>query len=234
MHVGQGYASGVLPNGNEANYFFDTQYLYLSKSHDKPEIVAKNVDVLLPETTHMGDGDFYNGTVYAPIEHWRGCGNPPQAPIYIVTFDGQSLARLNAYDISATQPEASSVAIIPESNEAVVSSFCNADQLYLYDLKDWSFKGTIPMEIKVPLIQGVAYNRGLLYIAADIQKNGQWMGLLYSLRLKDNKMDLLMTPPQIGEWEGIDFHSNQLRWLLNQSKGQYLFSYQPVATNPAP
>ncbi len=50
-------------------------------------------------------------------------------------------------------------------------------------------------------------------------------------------MRLLMQSPVNGEFEGLDFHGSQLRWLVNRSDGAHiLYSYEPAAShalNPA-
>ena len=63
---------------------------------------------------------------------------------------------------------------------------------------------------------------GFVYIAGT-------NGALYGLHLADNSMRLLMQSPVSGEFEGLDFHGPQLRWLVNRSDGPHiLYSYAPV------
>lgn len=219
LGIFQGYASSGAPY-DSGNYFFDTRALYLSSSHDKMQLVAANRNLLLPGTNHMGDGDYYDGRVYGVIEHWTGCQNP-SGPIYIATFDAQTLQGEDHVEITADLPEASGIAIDPSSSEAIVTSFCDANNLYVYNMSDWKLQRKIPLKIPVHGIQGAAWRDGFLYIA-------QTNGALYGLRLEDNEMRFLFQASMKGEFEGPDFHTDQLRWLVNRADGKHiLLSYTP-------
>jgi hypothetical protein len=220
LGVFQGYASDGATS-DSVNYFFDTHALYLSSSPNRLNVVASNRDVLVPDTNHMGDGDVYDGKVFGVIEHWAGC-RASTAPIYIVIFNGQTLARERYIEITADLPEASGIAINPDSNEAIVTSFCDPNNLYVYGMEDWRLRRKIPLSIPVPGIQGAAFRQGVLYIA-------QTKGALYGLRLEDNAMRFLFQASMHGEFEGLDFHTSQLRWLVNQAQNQHiLYSYAPT------
>lgn len=218
LGISQGYAS----SGNaedSGNYFFDTQALYLSSKSDQMDLVTANRDLLPPGTNHMGDGDYYDGRVYGVIEHWAGCQNASD-PIYISIFDAKTLKKEEDVEITADLPEASGIAVIPDANEAVVTSFCDPNNLYVYRMSDWKLDRRIPLSIPVRGIQGAAYREGFLYIS-------QTNGALYALRLENNEIHLLFRAPMRGEFEGVDFRSAQLRWLVNQSGGQHiLYSYE--------
>ncbi|MGA7524715.1 MAG: hypothetical protein WBW84_19860 [Acidobacteriaceae bacterium] len=221
VQVFQGFSSGQSAAGDPLNFFFDTQALYLSSSYDSLDVVAGNLNPLLPGTTHMGAGDYNDGHVYAVIEHWQGCGASSD-PIFIAVFNAQTLAAEQSIEISAYIPEASGIAIDYDTGLALVSSFCDAHNLYVFRTSDWRFFGTIPLALPVPGNQGLAYKNGFVYCAGT-------SGDLYGLRLSDRTMKLLMQAPMPGEYEGIDFHGPQLRWLLNRSSESHvLYSYTPV------
>ncbi len=112
LNVGQGYASGTATDGTPLNFFFDTQVLYRSSSYDTLEPVAVNYYFLPPGTSHMGAGDYYNGHVYAVIEHWQSC-SLSSAPIFIATFNATTLAQESTIEITSFIPEASGIAIDP-------------------------------------------------------------------------------------------------------------------------
>ncbi len=89
---------------------------------------------------------------------------------------------------------------------------------------DWGFAGTLPLQIPVSGIQGVSYRDGFVYISGT-------NGALYRLCLADRSMQFLMQSPVNGEFEGLDFHGSQLRWLVNRSDGAHiLYSYEPAAS----
>lgn len=219
--VNEGYASGTSTTGESLNYFFGAGALYLSSSYDSLNVIASNRNVLLPGTTHMGAGDYFDGHVYGVIEHWQGC-QASNAPIFVTVFNAGTLAEEQSMEISADIPEASGIAIDFDAGQAIVSSYCDARNLYVFRLSDWQFIGTLPLALPVSGNQGVAYRDGFLYCAGT-------NGALFGLHRKDNTMRLLMQAPMPGEYEGIDFHGPQLRWLLNQSSGPHvLYSYAPV------
>ncbi len=218
VHADQGYASGVSKTNSPLNYFFGTQALYLSSTYNALNVEVSNHDVLVSGTNHIGAGDVYDGIVYGVIENWSRCSEP-HSPILIVLFDGSTLAVEKTIDISHDVPEASGIAIVPEAGEAIVTSFCDPSRLYAYDMSSWTLLRKIRLTIPVPDIQGAAYRDGVLYIARS-------NGTLYGLRLHDSSMQLLYKSPLRGEFEGLDFHSDQLRWLVNyRGDSHILYSY---------
>jgi hypothetical protein len=220
VRVGQGYASSNPPTNVPGDYFFDTVTLYLSTNYNSLDPAASTNMQIVPGTNHMGDGEFYNGNLYGVIEHWNGCSKS-SGPIYIDIFDSTTLQIVQTSEISLYQSEASGITIDPDTSEAIVSNFCDPTKLYVYDMSTWTLSRTIPLAITCNGIQGVAYKEGFVYIAT----NG---GLLYSLRLSDNLMRLLLTAPMPGEYEGIDFNTSELRWLLNHPDGTHvLYRYLP-------
>lgn len=226
VKVMQGYASGVTSSEPDLNYFFDTGALFLSSSDETLLPVAGNTSLLLPGTTHQGAGDYYAGKVYSVVENWHGCSRP-DTPIFVQTFDGTTLQSLGTADISAYLPEASGIAIDRYTGEAIVSSYCVSGQLYVFDRTTWQLKRTIPLSTPIAGIQGVTYRGGFIYI-------GSTGGGLYGLHLLDKSMRLLLSANGGGEYEGPNFNSGQMRWLMNDGKTNthILYYYDPVYQTP--
>lgn len=223
LNVFQGYASGTATDGTPLNFFFTNSILFRSSSYDTLDPVAVNSNFLPAGTTHLGAGDYASGHVYGVIEHWQSC-TLSSAPIFIAIFDANTLDMEKTIDITAFIPEASGIAIDPDTGQAIVASYCDPNHLYVFNPVDWSFTGTIPLSIPVAGNQGVSYRHGFIYIAGT-------NGALYGLRLADNSMRLLMQSPVSGEFEGLDFHGLQLRWLVNRTDGNHiLYSYAPTWT----
>ena len=221
VSVAQGYASGTADDGTPLNYFFTNQALYRSSSYDELEVVASNRDFLPSGTNHLGAGDYHDGHVYGVAENWRSC-SASRAPIFIVIFDSTTLAVERAIEITSYTSEASGITIDPDTGEAIVSSFCDPNNLYAFSTADWTFTRKIPLDLTVSGNQGVSYRDGFVYIAGT-------NGALYGLYLADNSMRQLMQSPVSGEFEGLDFHGPQLRWLVNRPDGTHiLYSYAPV------
>ncbi|ADV82087.1 hypothetical protein [Terriglobus saanensis] len=210
--VYQGYAT----DGADAHYFFDTGALFKSSSYLQNIPVAANYSPLIDGTIHLGDGAYYAGKVYGIVENWQGCAAPPSRAA-IVVFDAQTLNRLYFTDITLSHHETSSITILPDTNEAVVSSYCDGRKLFVYSLPGFQLTRTIPLPTPVALIQGITYNGGFLYIADN-------NGGLYGLRLADGEERKLHQAPFSGEYEGLDFKNGELRWLINRSDGQHILN----------
>jgi hypothetical protein len=219
--AGQGYVSGDTTPQGSLNYFISTGEIVLSSDFDTLKVVLRNSNVLPPGTNHMGAGDYYQGKVYSVAETWKGCQSL-SSPLYIGVYDGTTLNREQAIDISSYTTEASGIAIVPELNQAFVSNYCDSENLYAFDLSTWRFLGTIPLNVSIDSIQGLAYRDGFVYIA---NTNGR----LYALRISDNAVQLLTQFSMKGEYEGLDFHTGQLRWLVNMVDGTHiLYSFDLV------
>lgn len=220
----QGVATGVSAAGLPINVFFDTTSIYMNTGPDLSNSVTAITTVLPRGTDHIGDGDYDHGLIYAVIEHWMGC-DASNAPVYIEILNPGTMQTVKVSQISNRVPEASSLAVDPDTGEAYVASFCDSKSLYVFRLSDLSFIRAVKLPLEVQYIQGVAYRQGSLYIASA-------NGALFGLNLADQQMEILMqmTPP--GEYEGIDFHGNYLRWLVNgadHSHSIYTFSVkQPL------
>ncbi len=210
--VHQGYAT----DGADAHYFFDTGALFKSSSYLQNTPVTANYSPLIDGTNHMGDGAYYAGKIYDIVENWQGCGAPPSRAA-IVVYDAQTLKRLSFTDITMNHHETSSITILPETNEAVVTSYCDGTKLFVYSLANFQLTRTIPLPIPIALIQGVTYNGGFLYLV-------EHYGGLYGLRLADGEERKLHQAPFFGEYEGLDFKNGDLRWLINRSDGQHILN----------
>jgi hypothetical protein len=214
VKVTQGYASSKPATGVAGDYFFETSALYLSTNYNSLDATVSNSRLNVPGTNHMGDGDYYNGKVYGVIENWNGCATS-SAPVFIAVFDGATLQIDQTIEVTAYQSEASGITIDADTNEAIVSDYCDSSKLYAYNMSTWTFSRTIPLATSADWIQGVAYRHGFVYIATT-------NGLLYGLRLSDNSMRLLLTATMSGEYEGIDANTDELRWLVNRTDGTHV------------
>ncbi|HEX3986043.1 MAG TPA: hypothetical protein VHX13_05465 [Acidobacteriaceae bacterium] len=221
VDANQGYASGVSPHGTPLHYFFATTAIYLSRTWESLDEVASNHNPLPQGTTHLGAGDYSAEHVYDVAEHWTNCSSN-NGPIFIVVFDSTRLQMEKAIEITHDLPEASGIAIDSDTGEALVSSFCDADHVYVYRMSDWTLTGTIPLALPVCEIQGMSWRGDFLYIAGN-------SGGLYAVRLSDRSMRQIAVPSMSGEYEGLDFHSEELRWLVNRpDSASIVYEYAPL------
>jgi hypothetical protein len=158
---------------------------------------------------HMGDGAYFSGKLYVPIETWNQCPNVENQSFAV--FDANTLKRLEVHNVVAFQNEVSGMAIAPnEGPHGLIysTSFCDNEHIYMYDLPTFAPVGSIELSPRLSSMQGVAYRSGKLYISAGVAKavfqvslTGKVLGKLYS------DLDAL-------EVEGLDFSQDEIRWLV--------------------
>ena len=125
---------------------------------------------------HGGDGDYYQGKVYAPLE--IGFGGDGQ---FIAVYDANqpNLPLIRFKDISAQHHEASSLTIVPEHGQSgviyVTSYFqdVGGSKLWMYDLAGGDtgsdhfgdFLGSLALPPELLDIQGVAWHAPYFYFS---------------------------------------------------------------------
>jgi hypothetical protein len=141
--------------------------------------------------THLGDIANYNGYIYAPVDAWSSCDS--FLPAVLAVYDAKTGQLVTWSDITADGHEASSVAVVPSTNQVVVSSFCNTENgnatLWTYDLNalttnppgsTMTYTGTIKLSTAIPYIQGISWNAAAnqFAISADVGGTREAYGLL--------------------------------------------------------
>ncbi len=160
---------------------------------------------------HLGDPDYYQGYIYAPLEAAVGV---PQgaANIDIAIFIATNLARYAAISISNYQSEVSAVCIDPILSNSVAlfaTSWASAstnDGIYEYsvnNLTNLTFVKVLPMTQHISRMQGIICVGGMLYVIGD---NGP-AGEVYQVN-PTNGVVVHLAQLNIageGEWEGLDY-----------------------------
>ena len=159
---------------------------------------------------HLGDGCYYDGKLYVVAENYPDVTNQ-----MILVYDAITLERIDAIPTGRTHEVASIVAVPDQGEHGVlyVASFTDSSRLYKYDLKDYTYLGTL-MLTPAPTtgIQGIAYNNGTLYLAVG---RTYGIGYLYSVA-ENGATKLLYKRVSAGTHEGIAFDGKQLLWLVNR------------------
>lgn len=175
---------------------------------------------------HVGDGDVYQGDIYAPVEAYNSCDDNTQQRIAI--YDAKDGAFKRFIDLSGYGHEVSSVTVVPSTQTMVVSSFCDAYRVYPYDLKTMKPLDPIALSSPITKIQGIAWSeqRGQFAITSD--SPAEKIGYVWVMS-PQGKVALVYTVPQTGEMEGVDYSQDQIRYLLGN-----VWSLAPeVGRNPS-
>jgi len=123
-------------------------------------------DLLNKGLSHIGDIDFYDGKIYAPIE-----GKPSYEHSTIVTYDPETLKPVGPQFELARDPYlpdgAPWVAIDPVRQVAYTSKWNNTGLLNVHRLSDFEIVSTLQLSRPIPRIQGAKVFKGVLYAARD-------------------------------------------------------------------
>ncbi|MGC0417015.1 DUF6923 family protein [Embleya sp. AB8] len=160
-------SQGVATDGQ--NWFFSWQNglqrttLDGSKIVDRPFAIPKQIADL--GGNHIGDIDYYNGKIYAPIED----GSAYQHP-FIALFDAKTLEFTGtAYALPQNLHTQGVpwVAVDPARGYVYTAEWNNTTALNVFSLADLSFVKRVPLSSTVSRIQGAKIYQGKLYAAAD-------------------------------------------------------------------
>ncbi|MGD0166427.1 MAG: hypothetical protein ABSC51_03940 [Gaiellaceae bacterium] len=226
----QGYATD-----GTYHYLFGTNSIYKRNDDATWSLVAQNRNAnshLL--STHLGDGDYYNGNLYVPSELYRGCRPGFVTHQSILVFRASDLSRVAVHDISAQGHEVSSVAVAPDigaNGTIFASDYCNPFYIYKYDLHSFAFLGGVHVSHKIFLDQGLAYRDGLLYASSDGRG-----GRIYVIDPTTGAATLAYkSNAVVAHWEGIDYSQSTLRRTLFFKNHTQKIQYLSVGdTDPTP
>lgn len=122
-------------------------------------------DLTSAGSNHIGDIDYFDGKIYAPIEDGPGYLNPT-----LVLYDADTLQagperfRLEEEKLTKGVPW---VAIDEERGVAYTAEWNDTTLLNVHRLSDFAITSTIQLDKPVPRIQGAEVYKGYLYAARD-------------------------------------------------------------------
>lgn len=122
-------------------------------------------DLTYAGSNHIGDIDFFDGKIYAPVEDGPGYLNPT-----MVAFDPDTLqADPERYrlDQNLLTKGAPWVAIDDERSVAYTAQWNDTTLLNVHRLSDFAITSTVQLDKPVPRIQGAEVYKGYLYAARD-------------------------------------------------------------------
>lgn len=118
---------------------------------------------------HIGDIDYFNGLIYAPIEDEGNFSNP-----FVVSYDAYTLNEVQSYPLLQSEQidGVPWLAIDPEAQQLLTSQYTNVSQINIYDISNSStmpFVGHIILSTQINAIQGGCVFQGNLYMSANSQ-----------------------------------------------------------------
>jgi len=147
-------------------------------------------------SNHIGDIDFYRGTLVVPIEDGPGYRHP-----YLARYDATTLLPL---DYAPVSPQLQTdgvpwVAVDRRRGIAITARWDNPPQLNLFDINDhMRFLRAIPLRPPLSRIQGAKLLDGSLVAAVDDAAKS-----VYRIDLTTGASSRLFSLHQTGELEGI-------------------------------
>ena len=156
---------------DESNWYFSTteRVFKVPLESKTPTVVSPSVDQTsqIQGKDHFGDIDYYNGSVYVPVE---------PAPVKILQLDAATLKPIRSIDFLTAQSQMPWVAIRPSDGMAFSSEFL-AQCIYMHNLKDGS-STRIPLSCNgapfmIERVQGGVFDpSGKLYLSSDGEPGG--------------------------------------------------------------
>jgi hypothetical protein len=202
----QGYATD-----GTSHFLFDTHRI-LKRANDATWHITGVNDHPFDGLTgydHIGDGDYFEGLLYVPVEYYASCGNDRNPAIFL--FDAATLERLRVIDLPVVI-EVSGVAVLPAKRELWVTSYCDGSKLWVYDVDTFELKRTIELKPALSVVQGLAYREPFFFVA---QNDGK---IFQVTQDGDSALAFHTTSP--GAHEGLDYSQPELRWLIDEGLGQ--------------
>ncbi len=146
---------------------------------------------------HIGDIDYLDGVLWAPLEDGSAYQNPK-----LCAFDPQALSCTTLYDLSntlLTQGVPYVIADGPRSS-LYVSQWDPIDALFVLDVATVTYQRSIPLHTQVGRIQGGKVFEGAIYLASDNAVKS-----IYKVREETGTVIELMQLNHGAEQEGMAF-----------------------------
>jgi hypothetical protein len=238
---GLGATEGVATGPDGILYVSSTSDLVAYDSHWR--VIWNNTNALagMPAAVnHLGDIEYNDGYLYAPVESWNGCGN--FAPTLLAVYSASTGQMVTWSDITADGHEASAVAVVPASNQVVVTSFCPNENgyttLWNYNLSTlttnsagslMTYSSTTALSNPISLMQGISWNADANQFAVSADTNGP-AGSLWLVSAQGLVTGPVYIVPSSAslELEGVDYISGDLYYLESG------YVYGVGAVPPAP
>jgi len=202
------------------------------------QLVAENTSALAgTDLNHLGDGDLFEGKLYVPVEHYRGCWDV--ADTSIAVYDAETLELREVAPLSGIR-EVAAAAVVPPSDPyglggtrgiLYVVSFCGDDRIHRFDAVTFARLPPLRLDTWMPLMQGIDYASGSFFIQ-DLHGN------VFSVDAVTvpGFVQHLFTDRHGGAGEGVDAEPGRLR--IHRDEGApreaRVYTYRHDGTPPLP
>ena len=204
----QGYATD-----GKLHFTFDTKAITAWDGEWKQ--VWKNATpfVGLPDGVgHVGDGESFEGKLYVPVEEYHSCSQFAHQTIAVYSaLDGHLL---ELHDMTGAGQELSSVTIQASTRSIYSTSFCQANQIFRYDLGTFAARVPLNLTEGIAKMQGVSWSETAQKFAVTSDSPDQQEGYVWTVSPVGG-VKLLFAAPQAGEMEGVDYTQGQIRYTRN-------------------
>ena len=194
-----------ITHDQDGNIWFSANQSLIRTSTWNGTVTQSNMNPFSPElkaagANHIGDIDFANGSIYAPIED----GSKYQHP-FVGVFDAKTLQLKQTLALPlALQPDGVPwVTVDAAGGRLITSQYSNTTAINIYDLQTAQALQQIPMSMKLDSIQGGKYWNQHLYMTANDPDGGF---ALYDLNLTSSEVQkIIHLNSEITEVEGLTF-----------------------------
>jgi hypothetical protein len=206
-------SQGIATDGRR--WFFSWQY-GLEIANSRFQSLQRNSSFQLPGTlvpgipanllaqglNHIGDIDYHDGIIYAPLDTTSGYTNG-----HVALYNANDLSYTGiAYPLTGapSNPKkdiASWVAVDAKRHRGYGKEWQNGNTINIYNLRTWQFEGTITMDMALESIQGAKVHGDWLYMSSDNTTQS-----VYRANLTNGHVEELLrlpTPAGDREVEGI-------------------------------
>lgn len=207
------FRSQGLTTDCKGNFWFSSK-VSLLKTHSK--LASADIFHFLPiprflsklGNDHIGDIDYANGKIYAPIEDGRTDYKHP----YIGIYDAETLRFEKSFQLSTDQQMDGVpwVAVDIDNQKIYSSRYHGATHINVYDFNTVSYIRSIEMKEKIDSLQGAKVHNGFLYITADAPAPETDRYAIYRLNLiTGDVIQVGEFGTEVSEIEGLTFVPNE-------------------------
>lgn len=201
LPTGLSRSQGITSDGRQ--WFFSWQY-GLERTNDAyatSQLAGIPPSLLSQGLNHIGDIDYANGVIYAALDETSTYRNPTIALFNAtdLSYTGQS------YKLTMPQTKdiASWVAVDTAHGLGYGKEWASSANINVYNLSDWSFSHSIPLQQPLERIQGAKLRGDWLYLSSDNATKS-----VYRASLLDGSVEELFQlkqPTGTQEIEGLSF-----------------------------
>lgn len=206
---------GITNDGAGHFYFAANQKLIRTKA-DYTTIEEHNSSPFTAElrrinANHIGDIDYFEGKIYAPIEDGRAYKHP-----VLAVYNAQTL-QLETFAEVATnwQPDGVPwVAVDKEKKQLISAQYSNTTRINIYDMQTFKQVKQVELSHMISSIQGGKVRNGFLYMTANNDKPNSFA--LYKMNLQDGQIEkVFVMDSAVTEIEGLTFETRGTEEILH-------------------